>query len=308
MFEEELNKYFWKSFQSTNLKYKNKIIEKWLKKIPKWLLTETRFSVMNKFIWKREKTYKKFLEEEKFRKKYKHFYWKQPNKVKKIFLNIWFEKIEKFSKKFQIKEKLYFLRFELENNLKIKVKNGKPICDLCENEIIFDDCVRNRLWRYFKNIEEVCTQCNPKKKWFSIKERKFVEYLKTIYNGKIILNHKYWDFTREFDIYLPDKNVAIEYNWTFWHRNEKINHKYNYCTKNNINFIIIWEHNEDDWKEALNNFLNNKKFTEKTLILENMYHNLTPKGYTKIQEIKQIYKKVWKYRIYNLWQTKYERD
>jgi len=54
---------------------------------------------------------------------------------------------------------------------------------------------------------------------------------------------------KELDIFIPEKNVAIEFNGLYWH-SEKFNHKnYHYnkyisCEAKNVRLIQIWE---DDW-------------------------------------------------------------
>lgn len=53
----------------------------------------------------------------------------------------------------------------------------------------------------------------------------------------------------ELDIFIPNRNLAIEYNGLYWHseKNKSSNYHYDkwlHCQKNGINLIQIWE---DDW-------------------------------------------------------------
>lgn len=59
-------------------------------------------------------------------------------------------------------------------------------------------------------------------KYTSKKEKDLASYIKSIYNGTIIendssvvsnYNHRFF----ELDIYLPDLNVAFDFNGTYWH-------------------------------------------------------------------------------------------
>ena len=55
--------------------------------------------------------------------------------------------------------------------------------------------------------------------------------------------------SNELDIYIPNKNIAIEFNGLYWHSNNRKDKKYHYnkwkeCFDKNIQLIQIWE---DDW-------------------------------------------------------------
>lgn len=82
-------------------------------------------------------------------------------------------------------------------------------------------------------------------------EKEVVEYIHQIYDGSIIENDRktiknpLTGHMLELDIYLPDIKKAIEYNGSYWHRNDKDQIKINECRKNNINLITV---DHDDWK------------------------------------------------------------
>lgn len=89
----------------------------------------------------------------------------------------------------------------------------------------------------------------------SHKEKEVVEFIKSIYNGIIIENTKKIISPYELDIYLPDKNLAIEFNGTYFHstnagtlKNYHLN-KTELCEKNNIRLIHIFEWEWDNKKD-----------------------------------------------------------
>lgn len=69
------------------------------------------------------------------------------------------------------------------------------------------------------------------------------EEIKILRNDKsTILGKK--DRNLELDIYIPDKNLAIEYNGIYWHAKEDKNyhlHKTEECEKKGVRLIHIWE-------------------------------------------------------------------
>jgi len=86
-----------------------------------------------------------------------------------------------------------------------------------------------------------------------------VEYIGSIYNGKIIKNDrtliknpktgKYL----EIDIWIPDLRKAIEFNGDYWHNNQYVKYKdgikYEWCKNNNVDLLVVmyskWLKNND---------------------------------------------------------------
>jgi len=110
---------------------------------------------------------------------------------------------------------------------------------------------------------EICLHCNPIKKSWSIKEKEVVDYVKSIYNDKIVENSRQIINPYELDVYLPKLKIAIEFNGTYSHadpRFYKANHKIRYktaqeiwerdelknliCINSKIQLITVWEY---DW-------------------------------------------------------------
>lgn len=93
-------------------------------------------------------------------------------------------------------------------------------------------------------------------------EKEVLEYVKTIYSGLILENNREIINPFELDIFLPELNIAIEYNGEYWHKlreDEKPGYhqlKERLCQKNDITLINVWE---NDWKnnmDLIKNILN----------------------------------------------------
>lgn len=111
-------------------------------------------------------------------------------------------------------------------------------------------------------------------------EREIVDYL-TSNNNIVETNHrKYLSSNQELDIFIPNKNIAIEYNGLYWHNETKRDKNYHLnktidCANNNIRLIHIFE---DEWiykkeivKSRLNTILGNvtnKIYARKCVIKE----------------------------------------
>ena len=83
----------------------------------------------------------------------------------------------------------------------------------------------------------------------SLPEQEVEDFIKTIYGGEIIRNDRKILKGKELDIYIPEKNLAIEFNGCYWHSKLCVDKKYHQeksliCQKNNIRLIHIYE---DEW-------------------------------------------------------------
>jgi len=124
--------------------------------------------------------------------------------------------------------------------------------------------------------------CNPLfHSSISNKEKEIVEYVKSIYDGKIITSDRIILNGLELDIYIPEHNLAIEFDGIYWHNEiNKPDNNYHIkktigCEKQNIQLIHIFE---DEWiykqnivKSILKNRLNkieNRFYGRKTILKE----------------------------------------
>ena len=99
--------------------------------------------------------------------------------------------------------------------------------------------------------KEGCRKCDEA--GTSKREKEFIEFIMDVYDGRIITNDRKVLNGKELDIYLPEINVAIEFNGIYWHQEKfsgkkKHSEKYWACHDQGIRLLTVWE---DDW--------NNKK-------------------------------------------------
>ena len=118
-------------------------------------------------------------------------------------------------------------------------------CKTCNNEFE-DDIYAGRLPR--------CPFCFPIISGYSNIEREISLWIKSL-NIKILENNKQIITPLELDIYIPSKNLAIEFNGLYWHSelmgkdsNYHLN-KTNLCQENGIQLLHIFE---DEWIEKQN--------------------------------------------------------
>jgi len=106
-------------------------------------------------------------------------------------------------------------------------------------------------WSLFYKRREtntlICTNCNSINKHQSGLELLLYDFISSIYTGTIIRNHRIDN--KELDIYLPELNIAFEFNGVYWHSDlyksrEYHKDKTDVCRHNNIVLFHIWE---DDW-------------------------------------------------------------
>lgn len=135
----------------------------------------------------------------------------------------------------------------------------------------------NEVNSYDRNHVTVSNEC-----------QEIVNYIQSIYQGSIQLNNRTILNGLELDIYLPDINLAIEYNGVYSHlyrpeedsfssrKDSKYHlHKTVECEKQNIQLIHIfsdsWKNKKDIWKSHIKNKLkgfNIKVYARKCVIRE----------------------------------------
>jgi len=136
------------------------------------------------------------------------------------------------------------------NNLNIVdiVKEGEVIikCDKCLTDYTINTNFL-RL-RYFRYLVEPCLNCNPNKSYSFTGQNEIFELFDKL-GINVIRNDRKVLLGKELDIYLPDYNIAIEFNGLYWHSELYKDKKYHLdkkerCLERGINLIHIWE---DDW-------------------------------------------------------------
>lgn len=137
-----------------------------------------------------------------------------------------------------------------------KLPNG----DLAIKEVDAEECLR------LYNLHQVSGISEP--------EKEIVDFLKSIYTGPIKCNDRNILEGKELDIYLPEKNLAIEFNGTYWHSDKymlskkdvpsfnqkekaRLRHleKTQKCQEKNIRLLHIfsddWNLKKDIWKDII---------------------------------------------------------
>lgn len=97
------------------------------------------------------------------------------------------------------------------------------------------------------NIQNYITLCCGS----SYKEQQVIDYIKSIYDGLIIIKDRSILNNKELDIYLPDKKLAFEFNGSYWHSDIFKDKKYHQnkvldCEKKDIQLIHIYEYEWDN--------------------------------------------------------------
>lgn len=96
-----------------------------------------------------------------------------------------------------------------------------------------------------------CPKCFPRKAIVSKEEKELYDILNN-YNIKIIQNNRNLIPPYELDFYIPNYNLAIEFNGIYWHSIKVLTDKYYHqnkvqmCYNKGIRLLHIWE---DEWIE-----------------------------------------------------------
>lgn len=155
---------------------------------------------------------------------------------------------------------------ELHFDIFVKLMNAKMIDVLSTKEQYVDNYIKLKCRQCGHEWEQEvdgsqhirCENCASK--YTSIPEKQVFEFVQSIYKGRIVENtRKILSGKRELDIYIPEKNLAIEYNGNWFHSAEKRGDKFHQektleCERLGIRLIHIfqWEWHYDRPKmEAL---------------------------------------------------------
>ena len=183
------------------------------------------------------------------------------------------------SKKIQMKLKKIILNKRKQTIIKNLNKNYTLLS--CNNDELYEiKCDKNHIFNVdrfiFYNRTQIykttlCTICNPIDSHQSDKENQLYDFIKENYDGEIITSDRKILNGKELDIYLPDLNLAFEFNGVYWHNELYKDNNYHLnktedCLKKNIQLIHVWE---DDWvykNEIIKSIISNKLGKTKTKI------------------------------------------
>jgi hypothetical protein len=93
-----------------------------------------------------------------------------------------------------------------------------------------------------------CPKCSFAR--ISSQEKELGLFLKSIYSGPVIFNDRVVLAGKELDIFLPEINVAIEFNGLYWHSFSKVGKNHHLektlkCIEQGVRLLHIWS---DDWE------------------------------------------------------------
>jgi|TARA_R110000787_G_scaffold17748_1_gene55083 hypothetical protein len=138
----------------------------------------------------------------------------------------------------------------------------------CDTHGVFEQRPNNHLQG------QGCPKCNKITSKWETELQSFLQDFDIESNNRKVLNGK------ELDIYIPDKNMAIEFNGNYWHselngkdRTYHLN-KTNECEKQNIHLLHIfeseWIDKKDIWKSLINSKLgtSNRLYARKCEVRE----------------------------------------
>lgn len=202
---------------------------------------------------------------------------------------------------------------------KYGVKNAWSLTDEKQNPLLAYLKDADKLATLFPkfSVDEISSQLNvhPHTVHRYLTEHKFREPYKSTFEQEIvffleslgvtnILTNKRTIIGKELDIFLPDYNLAIEYNGVYWHH-DKIPHitktyhhdKFKKCEEKGIELFTIfsdsWDSKKDIWKEKIRSKLRlntSKIFARNTTIVElsskdtkSILDNNHVQGYTAAQ-------------------------
>lgn len=233
-----------------------------------------------------------------------------PLASKKSQLKLHKTMLERYGKEFylqtnefkQYHKKIMHNKYNVNSPVQIHINNFENLNEqfvrknfIKNNRFLMEDFIRyfniqrnaGNVYKHKFNIIE------PNFKKLFKQQQEVYDYIKSIYNGNILFNIKNIIKPLELDIYIPDKNVAIEFNGLYWHSiNSGIDKYYHQlksfkCKEKGIRLIHIYE---DEWlnenkqkiikdiiKHALNikNSNENKIYARKCIIKEidnNLYN------------------------------------
>lgn len=202
--------------------------------------------------------------------------------------------------------KIYKTYEELSEDYKQrKLQAANVVCEGCGKVLYLKD--RQTVYRYIKNHDRLlCKGCGISKTQSLIhaekrskglyetredeyivsgEENELTSYIKSIYNGEIILNSRSL-VGFELDIYLPDLKLAFEYDGSYWHSyKNKYYHldKTILCERRGIKLIhvwdAVWKSQPDFIKGIIKDNIEGKKInsTEDIIILDRRYYSTLDK-------------------------------
>lgn len=123
-------------------------------------------------------------------------------------------------------------------------------------------CTNGHEWHaavYNRSQGQGCPRCSTS--GTSKKEIALADYVETLV--PIVRNARSVIPPQELDIYIPSKNIAVEFNGLYWHTEDKVGQEYHYkkwlaCHTAGVQLITIWEDQWDNNQDVVKRMLESK--------------------------------------------------
>lgn len=180
-------------------------------------------------------------------------------------------------------------------------KNGElsPYQISCNsNKSIWWICDEGHSWVsnvYSRKQGNGCPECS-KRCIVSSVEDDIADYINSILGNDttIIRSDRTVIYPKEVDIYIPGKNIAIEYNGLYWHAEERGKdknyhfNKWEKCKSSGVQLITIWEDEWEDKQDIVKSMISHKLGVSQD---RRVYARSTIARETSIQESKEFLNK-----------------
>ncbi len=168
-----------------------------------------------------------------------------------------------------------FKNYNVNHETQINIKNYNKYIDI---QWWFDNSTNKVMNKTSKELSEYFnvdnSTINKKLQLLGIKyknssntsfaEKEIVKFIKSIYSGEVILNNRsIISNNKEIDIFIPEYNLAIEYNGVRYHSSTFKNRDFHFtktceCKQKNIQLLHIFECDWINKKDIFKSFISNK--------------------------------------------------
>ena len=123
-----------------------------------------------------------------------------------------------------------------------------------------------------------CLNCYPYVSGFSYLQKQLMQFVENISNIQLVKNSRQIIKPYQLDVYIPQKNIAIQFDGTYWHSDQKKPNDYHLmktqlCKEKGIQLIHVfqdqWLYKQDIVKDRIKNILgiyDNRIFARKCII------------------------------------------
>lgn len=132
----------------------------------------------------------------------------------------------------------YNLNYNKCGHMALKIRESNVDYTVYKNNVFVKNTDIDKLLSYIR----ICKDFHV-----SSSEKEVCDFVKSVYHGKILENNRHIIAPSELDIFIPNKNIAIEYNGLYYHSMVDKNYHYNKYEKCNEKGIRLIQIFEDEW-------------------------------------------------------------